>query len=190
MKETVVLGSASLRRHEVFRSLGIGFEVVTADVEECLDAGDAVGTAVENARRKFWALREGREDRWLVTADTVVFCGGRCLGKPRDEEEGVRMLCSYSGKVQWVVTAMVFAEPGGEPEGRECVSSLRFGEITEEVARAYLRKYGTVDRAGAYDVESFEENVVEIVGSWTNIRGLPEEVVSDWFRAKGFISRT
>ncbi len=180
----VVLGTASARRHRVLRDLGIPFEVATADVEEMLDPQDPVRTAATNARRKFDALRVRYPDRWLLTADTVVFESGRCLGKPADVEEGVRMLVSYSESVQLVVTAMVFAEPGGEPEPREVVSSLRFGRVTEADARAYLAAYGTTDRAGAYDLESFHDHVERIAGSATNIRGIPEETVADWFRGK------
>ena len=186
MKPVVLLGSASARRHQVFRSLGIPFEVAVADVEEILDEEDPVRTAAVNARRKFEALRRGNEDRWLVTADTVVFVGGRCLGKPTDVEEGVRMLCSYSGGVQLVVTAMVFARPGGAAEARECVSSLRFGQITEESARAYLERFRTTDRAGSYDLESFVDHVAWVTGSYTSIRGIPEETVADWFAAQRY----
>lgn len=183
----VVLGSASARRHQVLRDLGIPFEVAVADVPEMLDEADPVATAAANARRKFDALRPAHRDRWLLTADTVVFIGGRVLGKPVDFEDGVRMLLSYSGAVQLVVTAMVFAEPGGEPEPREAVSSLRFREISEDEARAYLRRFGTTDRAGAYDLESFRFAVEAIGGSSSNIRGLPREVVADWFAAHGFL---
>lgn len=182
----VVLGSASARRHQVLRDLGIPFEVAVADVPESLVPDDPVATAATNARRKFDALRPHHPDRWLLTADTVVFIGGRVLGKPADAEEGVRMLRSYSGAVQFVVTAMVFAAPGGAPEAREAVSSLRFRDISEAEARAYLARFGTTDRAGAYDLESFRDAVAAIGGSASNIRGLPREVVADWFRARGF----
>ena len=179
----VVLGSASARRHQVLRDLGIPFVVAVADVPEMLDPADPVATAAANARRKFDALRVRFPDRWLLTADTVVFIGGRVLGKPADFEDGVRMLLSYSGAVQLVVTAMVFAAPGGPPEPREVVSSLRFRKITEEEARDYLRRHGTTDRAGAYDLESFRVAVEAISGSASNIRGLPRDVVADWFGA-------
>ena len=83
---------------------------------------------------------------------------------------------------------MVFAAPGGAPEAREAVSSLRFRDISEAEARAYLARFGTTDRAGAYDLESFRDAVAAIGGSASNIRGLPREVVADWFRARGFPS--
>lgn len=183
MLPTVLLGTASARRHQYFRNLGIPFEVACADVEELLDEADPVRTAAVNARRKFDALRVHHPGRWLMTADTVVHVLGHCLGKPRSFEEGVSMLCSYSEQVQFVVTAMVFAEPGGPPEARECISSVRFGVITEAIAREYLSRFGTTDRAGAYDIESFEPNVAQVTGSLSNIRGLPKDLVSDWFHA-------
>ncbi len=181
----VVLGSASERRHRVLADLDIPHEVAVADVPEILVADDPVATASANARRKFDALRPRFPDRWLLTADTVVFIGGRCLGKPSDEEDGVRMLLSYSHAVQLVVTAMVLAAPRGVPEAREIVSSLRFRHIGEAEARDYLRRFGTTDRAGAYDIASFRQAVEAIGGSYSNIRGLPRQVVSDWFRAHG-----
>ncbi len=181
MNNVVVLGSASARRHKVLRDLGIPFEVVTADVEEILDPLDPVHTARENARRKFDALRPRFRDRWMLTADTVVFVNGRCLGKPKDFEDGVKMLVSFSNAEQLVVTAMVFAKPNGEAYPVEEKSIIRFRKITEANAREYLERYHTTDRAGAYDLESFAPYVREIIGSATNIRGLPAEVVSSFY---------
>ena len=81
---------------------------------------------------------------------------------------------------------MVFARPGGAAEARECVSSLRFGQITEESARAYLERFRTTDRAGSYDLESFVDHVAWVTGSYTSIRGIPEETVADWFAAQRY----
>ena len=186
MSDTVILGSASARRHKVLRDLGIPFEVVTADVDEILDPLDPVHTACENARRKFDALRPRFRDRWMLTADTVVFVGGRCLGKPRDFDDGVRMLVSFSEAEQVVVTAMVFGAPGGEPCPVEEKSVIRFAKITEGDARDYISRYRTTDRAGAYDLESFAPFVRGIEGSASNIRGLPSETVARWFAANGY----
>ena len=185
---TIVLGSASARRHKVLRDLGIPFEVALADVEETLYPLDPVRTARENARRKFDALRPRFPDRWLLTADTVVFIGGRCLGKPKDADEGARMLVSYSNAEQLVVTAMVFAAPGGPPCPVEEESRVLFGEITEEDARRYIARFHTVDRAGAYDLESFAPYVRRITGSASNIRGLPAETVARWFASHGALA--
>ncbi|MGI6496779.1 MAG: Maf family protein [Kiritimatiellia bacterium] len=181
----ILLGTASARRHHVLRGLGFPFDVATAETEEILFPGDPVRTAVENARRKFDALRPRFMDRWMLTADTVVFIDGACLGKPATVEEGVRMLRSYSNREQLVVTGMIFAAPHGAPESRAERSWISFGAITEADARDYLARFGTIDRAGAYDLDSLRPFVREIRGSASNIRGLPAETVRDWFAARG-----
>ncbi len=182
----LILGSASPRRHEIIRSLGIPFRVETADADESLDPSDPVATAVGNASLKFGALRPRFPSDWLLAADTIVFSEGRCLGKPSSYGEAVRMLVSYSGTTQLVFTGFALAAPDCEPVLRVAVSSLRFGEIGEAAARAYLDEFRTTDRAGAYDIASFHPHVARTVGSYSNIRGLPRSLVRDTLVSLGY----
>lgn len=183
----LLLGTASPRRHRIVSDLGVPFDVVRPDVEETHDEADAVGTAALNAFAKHLWCRQRHPGRWLLTADTVVEFEGRCLGKPRDAEEAVRWLHAYSGKVQHVFTAVVLSVPDGAPALRVAASSLRFKPLTEQAARDYLAVAHTLDRAGGYDIDTCGDRIIaDHVGSFTNIMGLPAEVVADWLRAQGF----
>ena len=182
----LLLGSGSPRRRAILKELGIDFEVVVADVEEERFPDDAPRTAREAALAKHLWLRERHPGRELLTADTVVEFEGRCIVKPRDFDDAVATLVSYSGKPQNVYTGVVYsppAAPGGprpEPVARVVKSTVWFKEITPELAARYVSEARTLDRAGAYDINTLGDWIIaSYEGSYTNIMGLPAELVRE-----------
>jgi len=87
----LVLASASPRRTELLRALGLTFEVEPADVDEAPLAGEAPGALAERlARAKAQAVAARHPDALVIAADTVVALGDRALNKPRDAAENAR----------------------------------------------------------------------------------------------------
>lgn len=183
----LLLGTASPRRHRILEALGVRFAVARPDVDELHDEADAVRTVSVNALAKHAWCRARHADRWILTADTIVEFEGRCVGKPRDAGHATELLRAYSGKAQHVFTAVALSVPGGGPDVRVVASSLRFRALDASAAAEYLRLARTLDRAGAYDIDTHGERIIEAyVGSYTNIMGLPAEVVADWLVAHGY----
>ena len=177
----LVLGSASPRRQRLMREAGYDFEIVVTDADEIADSADPVGTVTHNALAKLAACRAVRPDADILTADTLVWFEGRLVGKPRDEEEAVRFLRAFSGRQQTVFTAVAFSRAGGaSPSVRVEASLVRFKELSEAVIAEYIRVVQPLDRAGAYDADDHGELLVaEVVGSFTNVVGLPMETVRE-----------
>lgn len=183
----LLLGTSSPRRHRILAALGVRHAVACPGVEELHDDADAVRTVSANALAKHaWCL-DRFPGRWIITADTVVEFEGVCVGKPRDSAHALALLCSYSGKSQHVFTAVALSAPGRAAELRVVASSLRFRQIREQDAAEYLAVARTLDRAGAYDIDTHGGRIISgFVGSYTNIMGLPAEVVGDWLLANGY----
>ena len=79
----VVLASASPRRADVLRMLGLSFRVVPADVEERLGAVESPHGYVERlSREKVLRVRDEHPDELVVGGDTVVVLDGRVMEKP------------------------------------------------------------------------------------------------------------
>ena len=176
----LIAATASPRRHAILKKLGFAFEVVVPDVEEIHDANDPVGTVIHNARAKYVAARATCHDAPVLAADTLVWFEGELIGKPRDMEEAKEFLRRFSGKTQIVFTAVAMGV-GAEPEVRVEASSVHFKKLDEAEIRAYVAGVRPLDRAGAYDIdESGERLIAGWSGSYTNIMGLPEEVVAGW----------
>jgi septum formation protein len=183
----LLLASASPRRKAILEYLGYDFQVRSVDCQEIRIADDPIGTVFQNAKRKAYALRDLDRDAMIIAADTVVVFEGRVYGKPRTKEEARAWLKAFAGKTQIVYTAVAFVDPQ-LPHAEVFVeaSSLRFKPYSLDTVDEYLHKVNPYDRAGAYDINTYGEMLIEsYTGSYSNIMGLPEKLVRAWLRSRG-----
>ncbi len=167
------MASGSPRRAKILEGLGVDFEVVKTDAPEISIENDPERTVRENALAKGAAVH-GREN--VLSADTIVWHGGRIYGKPRDLEEAKRFLKELSGKTHTVFTAVAF-----DGDTRVVRSDVKFRELDEKTIAEYVSKTNPLDRAGAYDIDESGELIVESYsGSYENIMGLPVEPLVEW----------
>ena len=189
-KPRFIAATASARRHKILNNLGVDFEVFITHCDEVHHERDAIGTVALNAVAK-WREAVGKlgDTAWILAADTVVEFEGRCIGKPIDFDDARRMLMGFSGKRQTVFTAVAMSRPcHTAPDLRIVASSVLFKEYDLATAERYLVDANVLDRAGAYDVDTMSGPIVGgWTGSYTNIMGLPEEVVRDWLNANGWL---
>ncbi|KHJ42446.1 Maf-like protein [Trichuris suis] len=99
----IILGSASPRREEILRKLGLPFRIVTSRFAEDLDKGKFKNRpaeyAVENAFCKATGVCEqlDRESgsKVVIACDTIVYCEGKIYEKPLDAEDAYQMISEY-----------------------------------------------------------------------------------------------
>ena len=106
----VILASASPRRLDLLRQVGIEPEIEPSHVEEVITSTVPDQVVMELSRQKaedIAALHTG-EDAVVIGADTVVAYDGKILGKPKDEADAVRMIRSFQGKVHQVYTGVTW----------------------------------------------------------------------------------
>jgi septum formation protein len=181
----LLLASASPRRKAILEHLGYDFQVRSVDCEEVCIADDPISTVLHNAKRKARALRAQDNEAIIIAADTVVSFEGRIYGKPRSKEEARTWLAAFAGKTQIVYTAVAFVHPQEQKtEVFVEASSLRFKRYSIDTIDTYLYQVKPYDRAGAYDINTQGEMLIDrYTGSYTNIMGLPEKLVRAWLRA-------
>ncbi len=167
-----VLASASPRRLELLRRVGLRPRVLAVDIDETPVAGEEpVAYARRMAEEKARACPEAGS--LVLAADTVVHVDGRIFGKPTDEADARAMLGELSGREHEVTTA--FALRRGEAiEVGHCCTLVRFRELTEDLIRAYVATGEPSDKAGGYGIQGLGACLVSgIVGSYPNVVGLP-----------------
>lgn len=182
----LILASASPRRAELLRELGLGFTVVPSDAVE-LESGHLTARELAqlNAHRKARSVAKRHPDALVLGADTVVVLGTKLYGKPRDREDAARMLGELEGRTHQVVTGLSLIHLR---EHRERLvaerTDVRFRSLTRAEIGRYLDRIDPLDKAGAYAIQEFGELLVEeIVGSFTNVVGLPVERLQAELRA-------
>ncbi len=175
----LLLASASPRRLELLRALGLEPLVRPADVDETLRPGEDPHDAAERlARAKAAAVAEGAPAGAVVlAADTIVVLDGEALGKPRDEADARRMLRALRGRTHDVVTGVALSRDGRLVSGRETTEVL-FAPMTDEEVDAYVASGEPSDKAGAYALQGLGGLFVErITGTPSNVIGLPFRLV-------------
>lgn len=177
----LILASASPRRKRLLKELGYSFDVVVPDVKEVHYLNDLNGSVTENALLKCeWCL-ERHPDATILAADTGIDFKGHTIMKPRSQDEAAAFLRRFSGNTHTVMTGIGLAVPDREVRLHVESSRVTFRELTEETIRAYIEQVNPIDRAGAYDIDECGEMIVAShEGSFTNIVGLPCEVVAEW----------
>lgn len=173
----IVLGSQSPRRSELLSALGISFEVIVREVDERFDADiQAQHVALEIARKKSAAFSEERFfDALVITADTIVIdTQGNPIGKPKDQDDAVRILRRLSGQPHVVYTAVVLLYQGKQHHFTE-ETKVWFAALSDEEIKYYVHLYQPYDKAGAYGIQEWigRAAVTKIEGSYENVVGLP-----------------
>lgn len=172
----LILASASPRRAELLRALGVPFSVVVSGACEAPRRGESPRRfARRAAREKAEEVAARHPNDYVVSADTIVVAGGAILGKPRDRRDGKRMLELLAGRDHLVHTAVCLLRKrrGYLDEGLE-TTRVRFRPLSAEEIEGYLRTGETDDKAGAYAAQGAGSLLIErIFGSYTNVVGLP-----------------
>ena len=176
-KDFVYLASASPRRSELLRQIGVPFEVRPADIPETQAAGESADAlvlrlAVAKADA-VWRRVPADERRPVLAADTAVVLDERVLGKPADEAEAEAMLAALSGRTHRVLTAVAL-RCGDAAETLLSTSEVRFRATTAEERAAYCHSGEPLDKAGAYGIQGRAAMFVEyLAGSYSGVVGLP-----------------
>lgn len=111
----------------------------------------------------------------VLGADTIVECGGRLLGKPKDRDEAHRFLRLLSGRSHLVVTGLALVQAGdARTEIGHEVTEIRMRALTDAEIDDYVQTGEPFDKAGGYAIQGAAETFIEgIKGSFTNVVGLP-----------------
>ncbi len=176
----IILASASPRRRELLRNMGLDFSIIVSDADE-----DTVDVSVppeiyvqELALLKATATAKRVLDRkkaLIISADTVVVYDNKILGKPKDEAEAMAMLKMLSGKIHQVYTGFcVLRMKDAMTVCKSVCTHVRFKNLTDEKIANYVATKEPMDKAGAYGIQGLGAMLIDAIqGDYFNVVGLP-----------------
>lgn len=180
---TIYLASASPRRHELLKQIGVEHEILRVPAPPGEDepqlAGEAAAdyvqrTALEKAQRAQQYLEQQELlIRPILSADTAVILNGKVLGKPADPMDAARTLSQLSGKTHEVHTAVVLAH---RQQFFKAVSitQVTMRTLTMKEIAMYVESGEADGKAGAYGIQGLAAIFIEkIEGSYSGVMGLP-----------------
>jgi len=172
----LILASASPRRKELLKLLGLDFEVLPSCIEETSRTGETPKEHVLRlSAQKVLALSSFYPEAWIIGADTVVVLDGGFMGKPATSAEAKIMLKKLSGREHQVHTGFTIARKITDILLQEAViSSVFFKRLSEEEVNWYVETDEPYDKAGGYALQGMGAFFISrITGSYTNVIGLP-----------------
>ena len=184
----LILASASPRRAELLKLLKVDFQVMPGKVAEVAHEHlSPLEVCQLNAHRKAFAVAKKIPDALVLGADTLVFLDNEILGKPRTLSEARCMLARLQGRWHQVVTGVSLMHLRKHQERIFAASTdVLFHPLDSAQIREYTAKVRTLDKAGAYAIqESGETLISEISGSYSNVVGLPIELLREELEAWG-----
>ena len=175
-KNQIILASGSPRRKFFFDKMQLNFIVKVIPVKEKYPPGlNGIETARHIAHKKSEAFFEKiKKNQLVITADTIVWHKNKTLGKPSNSIEAKIMLKKLSNSSHEVITAVCFLTKEKIEIIHE-VSTVTFGQVSENEINDYIKTGSPFDKAGSYGIQDpfGIRNIVSINGSYTNIIGLP-----------------
>jgi septum formation protein len=173
----IILASKSPRRQHLLKLMDVDFKIVLKEVDESYPSGlTPIEIAVYISEKKAKAFDETIHNEIVLTADTIVSVEGKILGKPDDEEHAFEILSQISGRKHEVITGVSLLK-GHQLNSFYDVSEVYFRELKPEEIRYYIETCKPLDKAGAYGIQEWIGlvGIQKIVGSYTNVVGLPTE---------------
>jgi septum formation protein len=175
-----ILASGSLRRIELLRAAGFDFQIRPAAIEESRsELFSPVELTLFNAFQKAAAVADYHPEELVLAADTVVALDSEVFGKPLDLHDAHRMLARLVGRSHDVITGIAVVSAGRQRLFSCAVrTQVKFRALSYSEIEAYLKIAEPLDKAGAYAAQNSPELIIEkVTGSFSNVVGLPMEVV-------------
>ena len=177
-----ILASASPRRKEILSNLGLDFTVLVADADETCDIDDP-GERVEFiSLKKCLAARdrlmaEGMDpadaETVIIASDTLVTLDGEFLGKPRDEDDAIRMIDLLEGRTHTVASGIAVWHKGRTVTAHE-LTGVTFAPMSPAEVRAYVATGESFGKAGGYAIQGHAARYITgIHGDYFHVVGLP-----------------
>lgn len=182
-KYNIILGSGSPRRKELLAGLGLHFKVLVRDgISESYPIGlspnEVAQYIAEEKASAYSDLLIG--DTMVITADTVVICDSRILGKPKDVNDAKKMLRQLSGKTHQVTTGVCISTKE-KRKSFHVTTNVTFKYLTGTEIDYYVDKFKPLDKAGAYGIQEWIGYIgaTRLEGSYFNVMGLPVQRIYD-----------
>lgn len=181
----IVLASGSPRRQQFFKDLGLEFEIRLREIEEVYSnhlIADEITDYLAELKGKAFD-NDLANNEILITSDTIVWHKNKALGKPKDAGDAFEMLKNLSNSTHQVITSVSFKTTKNVTTLHD-YTEVTFAKLTDEMIQYYISNFKPFDKAGSYGIQDWIGlvGVKSIVGSYTNVMGLPTHLVYDFFK--------
>lgn len=185
----VILATNSKRRHDIFDTVGIKYEVVTSDVDEISNAKKPDEYVKELSKNKAEAVSEKLKDKAvIVSADTIVYMDGKTYEKPKNKREAFESMKEMSGKKTYVYTGMTVKDTYQNKTVTLCdVCAVYVREMTDDEIKWYVdNQENILDISGYAMLGKADLFLDKIEGDYNTLFGISPAKVYEVLKSFGY----
>lgn len=179
----IILASGSPRRKVLLEIAGVKFKVVESEFKERFDPKLTPSENVKNiALGKAQTVYNKYQDAVIIAADTLIVCAGKILGKPKNEDDVVRMLSMLSNQTHSAITGLAIISKE-KTIVKSQITKISMGNIERVEIEKYSKTNEPYDKAGAYSTQGWAKKfITKIDGDLSNAIGLSLKPVLSFFK--------
>lgn len=173
----IVLASSSPRRKDILSMYNIEPIIVEPKIKERISPNEspeeiAMALAFEKAS---YVAKKFNNGEIIVSADTIVACQDKMLGKPKNENEGIAMIQFLNNKEHEVITGISIIKANTNVKIVDYEKTIvKFRKLSDEKIRRYIKTNEYIDKAGGYGIQGYGGLLVEYIkGCYFNVVGFP-----------------
>ena len=176
------MASGSPRRQALLKKAGYNFDVICPDVKETTTKKLPHKIVQELALKKAFSVAVLYPDALVIGGDTLVYCKGKILGKPKNEADALKLLRLENNSWQAVYSGLALI----------CKNKNKlFVGYDKTLCKARNLDFKTLknlasknlDKAGAYAMQDEDDQFIErIKGSYDNVVGFPTELFKEMIK--------
>ena len=178
----IILASGSPRRQTLLKKAGYNFDIICPDVKEITSKKLPHKIVQDLALKKAFSVAVLYPDALVIGGDTLVYCKGKILGKPKDEADALKLLKIENNSWQTVYSGLALICKNknklllGYDKTLCKARNLNLKELKELAAK-------NLDKAGAYAMQDTDDQFIErIKGSYDNVVGFPTELFKEMIK--------
>ena len=173
----IYLASDSKARKKLLKIFGLNFKVLPSNIREKTAAGSLSYPQLvrSNAFKKAVDAAARVKSGIVIAADTIVVCGGKVFGKPKDLSGARKMLKGLAGKPQWLYTGLAIIDKDNKKVKTACEKTkIYMDKLTDKEIDNYFAVVSPLDKAGSFDIQGKGAFFIRrIEGCFYNVVGLP-----------------
>lgn len=189
MKSKLILASASPRRVELLKQVGVVPDAISpADIDETPLKGEQPRElAARLALGKARAIAAQGAGAYVLAADTVVGVGRRILDKAEDADYARMCLERLSGRRHHVYGGIALITPEGKEITRLVDTAVKFKVLSGAEIDRYIKSGEWDGKAGGYAIQGLAASYIKFLsGSYSNVVGLSVYDTMQMLNGTGF----
>ncbi len=178
----IILASGSPRRKAILKNLGYKFDIINPTVKETTAKILPHKIVQELALKKAFSVAVLYPNALVIGGDTLVYCKGKILGKPKNEQDALKLLKLENNSWQSVYSGLALVCKSKNKILLGYDKTLCKARNLDLKTLKYLAGKN-LDKAGAYAMQDTDDQFIErIKGSYDNVVGFPSELFKEMIK--------